>query len=133
MFKKSVDVFLYDDYWHDLTWLWLSHNVAWLHWYIYLQVLYDNIYEGFYPCFTGFHSRFYDDDFVAMRPLWTNLWRGRIWAWLMLWCAFVVGGVASVLTTTDLGEWGCHGVIPWLSQANTSVGLVIWYLMILKY
>ena len=48
--------------------------------YTYIHVLYDSSYEGYHPGFMGFHLGFYDDDYVAMRPLWTDLWKGRIWA-----------------------------------------------------
>ena len=47
---------------------------------IYIHVLYDDSHEDFYPGFTGFHPRFYGDDYIATRLLWTNLWRGLIWA-----------------------------------------------------
>ena len=46
--------------------------------YIYMYVLYDNLYEGFQLSFIGLHPRFYGDDYVATRSLWTNLWKGSI-------------------------------------------------------
>ena len=47
---------------------------------LYIYVLYDDSYEGSYPSFMGFHPGFYDDNYVATRPLWTDLWKDRIWA-----------------------------------------------------
>ena len=47
--------------------------------YIYMYVLYDDSYKSFNPGYMGFHSRFYGDDYIATKPLWTDLWKGRIW------------------------------------------------------
>ena len=86
---------------------------------------------GFLPYFMGFHLRFYGDDYVAMRSLWMDLWRGRIWAWLMLWCAPVVGGVAGVSITMDFGRGGDATVSSRdLPKPTPVVRLDIWYLII---
>ena len=45
---------------------------------LYINVLYDDSYRGFYLGFTGFHPGFYSDDYVATRPLEIDLWRGCI-------------------------------------------------------
>ena len=45
---------------------------------IYIYVLYDDSYEGFYPGFISFHLGFYGDDYVATRSSWIDLWKGRI-------------------------------------------------------
>ena len=47
--------------------------------------------------------------------------------------ALIVGGVDGVLATVVWAEWGCHGIATWLTQANTSIRLDIWYLMVLWY
>ena len=44
--------------------------------YIYWVPLYDDLY--IYEGFTGFHTGFFGDDYVAMRPLWIDLWKGHI-------------------------------------------------------
>ena len=99
--------------------------------YIY-TLLYMMTYMRVLPYYMGFHPRFYGDDYIATRPLWTDLWRGRIWAWLMLWCALVVGGVAGILIRMDLGCSGDATVSPHgLSRPTPVVGLGKSYLMIL--
>ena len=119
----------------NYDWVLILHDLVWLCWciniYIYI-CLHDNSYKGFYPNFTSFHSIFYDDDYIATRPLWTDLWRGRIWAWLMLWCAHVMGGVVGISTTTDLGCSRDATVSPrGLPKPTLVVGFGILYLMVL--
>ena len=54
----------------------------------------------------------YSDVYVAMRPIWMDLGWGHIWAWYMLWCTPVVGGVAGVSTMMNLGRSGDATVLP---------------------
>ena len=114
MFKKSMDVFfLYDDNCCDLIWFWWRHyGMNTLILYIYILSFIWWFILGFLLWFYGLYPIFYGDVYVATRSLWTDLWRSRIWAWLMLWCAPVVGGVAGVLVTTDLGRNGDATVSP---------------------
>ena len=67
-----IDV-IYNDFddatmWHDYIDIYYKFYLT-----IYIRVS-TLIFFGFSP------ERFYDDDYVATRPLWTDLWRGRIWA-----------------------------------------------------
>ena len=54
---------------------------------IYIHVLYDDSNVGFYLGFSGLTRvitclmilpMLYDDDYVAIGPLWMDLWKGRI-------------------------------------------------------
>ena len=91
----------------DVT-MWHQYICAFVFYYEYIYVTsYIYIYLwGSYFGFTGLNSGFFGDDFVVTRPLWTDLWRCRIWALGMLLCAPIVGGMAGVSILTDLGHSG---------------------------
>ena len=58
-------------------------------------------------------------DVVLWAPLWTNLYRGRIVSLLWYprcgWCGWRFNHESWV-------KWGCHDIVTWLTQANTSIG-----------
>ena len=64
---------------------------------------------------------FYGDisDVVLRAPLWTDLFRGRIEGWILYlrrgWCGWRFNHDSWI-------KWGCHDIVTWLTQANTSVG-----------
>ena len=55
-------------------------------WYIYFIWGFSHWFCRFYlyyNWFCWFLPVFYGDDYVATKPLWTNLWRGLVWAWYL--------------------------------------------------
>ena len=79
----------------------------------------------------------YDDDYVATRPIWMDLEKGRIWAWYMLWCALIVSGVAGVSIMVDLGQRGDATVsprgLPRLTPVSGSIYDIWWFYNIKTY
>ena len=79
-------------------------------WILIYFIFYDKLFHRGITWFYGDVS-----NVVLQTPLWTDQFRGRIEGWTDLWCGWRFNHDGWV-------KWGCHDIVTWLTQANTSVG-----------
>ena len=81
------------------------HDCIYIHMYEYFYMM--TYIWGFYLSFTGSHSRFYDDDYIATRPLWMDLCKDHIW---LDWCYDVPPSWVVWLAFQPWRIWGVMGM-----------------------